>query len=263
MSSTPYPNAPAALVAFEIRYPQTDGDRHQMRAMGTYLRDSLPISKVERIQEMQLSATSTPETKSIELTRFQSRDRTSSASFWPDRVVVETTSYPGYSSFRELIEKVVSAVGSCIAPAGFERIGLRFIDEVRPPVEPIGLEWRDWVAPELIGPAALNFQGGIPEAWQGAVQFNVSNGVGVVLRYGPRNGYAVNPDGALRRPTTATYAACFVFDSDSFWAATDTIPEFEPSSIMSLCDDLHRPLKEVFEQLVTDRLRTYMQGETQ
>ena len=261
MSSTPYPNAPAALVAFEIRFPQADGDRRQIQAIASSLHDTLPIAKIEHIQQFQFPVGPNPEATSIEVTRFQTRDRTSSASVWPDRVVVETTKYPGYSSFRKLIEEVVSAVASSVAPSGIERVGLRFVDEVRPPVEPTGLEWRRWVAPELIGPASLNFQGGAPEAWQGAVQFSVANGVGVALRYGPRDGYAVNPEGALRRATTAPYTSCFVFDSDSFWVATDSIPEFEPVAIMNLCDELHRPLREVFEQLVTDELRIYMAGE--
>lgn len=261
MSSKPYPNAPVALVACEVRFPVAEADARQARELRAALREVLPIAKVESVQQIEVIGGTKPDIRAVQMTRLLSRDRTSCASIWPDKVVIETTSYPGYTEFRKLIEVVVLATESTLAPAGLERVGLRFIDEVRPPVQPVGLEWGDWVAAELIGPAALPVPGGLPEGWQGAVQFQTAPGTSVVLRYGPRDGYAVSPDGVLRRPDAPPNTPCFVFDFDSFWAATDEVPEFESSDVMVRCDELHQPQTEMFEQLVTDRLRSHMRGE--
>lgn len=261
MTSEPYANAPAALVACEIRYPAAEADIHQVQGFRASLHDTLPIAKTEEVQQIEAVVGSQPFLKKMNVTRLLTRDRTSSASIWPDRVVIETTEYPGYTEFRGLVEKVVSAVATSIAPSGIERVGFRFVDEVRPPQQPIGLEWGEWVATELIGPASLGPDRGTPVDWQGLARFHVQDEIEFVLRYGPREAPAVNPDGPLRRVRTILYPACFVFDSDSFWTATEEIPEFDSVHILRLCDELHRPLADVFEQLTTDRLKNYMQGE--
>ena len=75
-----------------------------------------------------------------------------------------------------------------------------------------------------------------------------------MLRYGPRTGYAVEPRGQLRRATTPT-GAFFLLDFDSFWETPDAAPEFETEELLAKCDDLHAPVRKLFEGLITPRLR--------
>lgn len=44
-------------------------------------------------------------------------------------------------------------------------------------------------------------------------------------------------------------------DIDSFWAPSDGFPEFDIEMLLAMCDDLHAPVRSLFERLITDRLR--------
>src|SRR5262249_606330 len=44
-------------------------------------------------------------------------------------------------------------------------------------------------------------------------------------------------------------------DIDSFWTAQGETPEFEAQMLLSLCDELHAPVRDLFENLITPRLR--------
>ena len=50
----------------------------------------------------------------------------------------------------------------------------------------------------------------------------------------------------------------FKLDIDSFWQAVDEVPEFDVDPILNQADALHEPVRDVFEILITDRLREEM-----
>jgi uncharacterized protein (TIGR04255 family) len=76
----------------------------------------------------------------------------------------------------------------------------------------------------------------------------------LIVRYGPREGFAVAPGGPLQR-TTPPPGAFFLLDIDSFWLPTGDVPEFTVDMIVELCVDLHKPVSGLFERLITERLR--------
>jgi len=47
----------------------------------------------------------------------------------------------------------------------------------------------------------------------------------------------------------------FRLDIDSYWQPSVEVPEFDRDLILDLADTLHKPVREVFERLITDRLR--------
>ena len=134
---------------------------------------------------------------------------------------------------------------------------MRYVDEVRVPDICDGATgWDQWVDASLLGPASVGArQGLVPEQWQGATVFGRGDGRQVILQYGPREGFAVMPGGLLQRSTPPP-GAFFLLDIDSFWVATDEVPELTAEAIVDLCSDLHEPVSRLFESLITDRLRT-------
>ena len=76
----------------------------------------------------------------------------------------------------------------------------------------------------------------------------------VVLRYGLAEGYAVDPGGDLKRPRS-TLPARFSSSTLSFWTPSDEIPEFNIDQLVDTADALHTPIDELFEGLITYRLR--------
>ncbi len=58
----------------------------------------------------------------------------------------------------------------------------------------------------------------------------------------------------LRRPLPPP-GPLFKLDIDSYWQSDDEVPEFEKKGILAKTDELHEPVRGVFENLITDRLR--------
>ena len=88
----------------------------------------------------------------------------------------------------------------------------------------------------------------------GAVRYVTGADRSLVLRYGARQGYAVQPRGSLNRPSAPPPGPLFVLDFDSFWEPPD-IPEFDAASLIETCDALRTPVRTLFDLVVTDRLR--------
>jgi len=260
-----YPNSPLVLVAAEIRHPKsTPIDGPAQAQLKRALAQVLPISKPA--QRVTVTTTGSEATKVIELApRFLSRNGKISATFFSEALILETTSYTQFEDFLSVANLVLSARNEAGSLDGIERVGLRYIDEIRVPQDG-GISWSDWVSPTLLGPhplaAGLRLE--IIES-QGLMVFASSgehltypgsdeNEHRMVLRYGPGEGYAIELDSELRRSSPAP-GPYFLVDIDSFWTAGATTPEFNELGLTTLLSGLHAPVRALFESLITDRLR--------
>lgn len=274
MSTVPtrevYPNAPLVLVAAEIRHPEasplTDKDKQQLKRV---LADQLPVAKpLQRPPGMMASfgpgrVPQIQQTAAVTSPRYLSRDLTTSAAFHPEAVVVETTDYPGFEAFLALIQRVLSARLSVGELDGVERLGLRYIDEIRVPSVGDSSSWADWIHQGLLGPDHLSGELELGnDVWQGISAYSGAldggpdfDRMSLVLRYGVGEGYALNPEGDLRRKTPAP-GPFFLIDIDSFWGpATAGVPMLDVESVSRALEALHGPVRVLFESSITDRLR--------
>ena len=135
---------------------------------------------------------------------------------------------------------------------------MRYIDEIRVPTEPEAdaPDWREWLDSSLLPPHldAMHERGFASAAWEGVAQYAGNREQTLVLRYGARMGYAVNPAGLLRRPIVPAPGPVFVLDFDCFWQPSD-IPAFDARGLTARCDDLRAPIRALFDLLITDKLR--------
>lgn len=255
------PNAPLAIVALELRYP----DQPQVlapqsrRLIRDIIRPVLPL--MENVTEDMIEfaiASPAPVTSRRTLPKFVNRTRTTALVVNPGAVVLETTVYEGYESFRALIEDAATAVEAGVRPDGILRVGLRYIDEIRvPSITQLPGDWSGYIDPHFLAtvdPELLAETGLTPELWQGFVRY--STGVDSVLqvRYGPAQGYAVNPAGPTRRPNAPPPGPFFLLDSDSFWEPRAEVPEFSVESILDACDRLHPATRSIFNAVSEPKL---------
>jgi uncharacterized protein (TIGR04255 family) len=190
------------------------------------------------------------------LPRFATRDQRTAVTFNTQAVIVETTDHQGFERLLELLSVAVVARQAVHPVDGLMRLGLRYVDEVRVPDLTGGVAgWGDWVDSSLLGPIPLAAKLGLAaEQWQAATVFDRGEERKLILRYGPRDGFAVPPGGLLQRSVPSP-GPFFLLDIDSFWTPTGEVPEFAEETILEICRELHEPVSGLFESLITDRLR--------
>lgn len=250
-----YPSAPVVLVALEVRHPVVEPMTAAAVARAkNILGGATPLQEQQTTTGFTITpagpAAQPPETAQ----RFSSRDRSTAVTFRSGAVVVETTQYGQYEDLREVVELALRAREAAGPVDGVLRVGLRYIDEIRVPGEDGLLGWAEWVDPSLLGPAPLAAAHGLSAAqWQGLAVFKGASDAQLVLRYGPGEGYAVDPGGELRRPAPAP-GPFFLMDIDNYWVP-DPVPDFDVIALLERSDDLHKPVRALFESLITEKLR--------
>ncbi|MCZ0915278.1 TIGR04255 family protein [Gordonia sp. JH63] len=256
MDDTPlYSNAPIAVVLLEIRHPASELSSPAVALLKKELAEHVPIERTETNFELNIE---TGERRATTLRKLVARDLHAAVTFRTDAVVVEATDYRGWAWFRRLAEDALRARHEVAPLDGIERIGLRYIDEVRVPGQ-VPVDWSEWVSPELLGPreqvAALGL---FLEQQQSVVQYGTdSPGHTFTLRYGVGKGSVIQSTDSLKRLTEPPLGGeFFLMDTDGAWSdASGRIPEFDVSQIINICDKIHAPIKQLFESLITDRLR--------
>lgn len=271
----PFPNPPLVLTVLEIRYPEIAGgltDEAQ-RGLKKILNERFPLmgSQSEEQIAVAIGASVPASVQHRIFPRFSTRDQTTALLVKQDALVLETAAYMGWQEhFRPLTEEVVSALETVSRPDGVMRVGLRYIDEIRvPSIESAPGDWRGYIDEHLLAaadpefiPASLQ-----PSIWQEIIQYQTTTGSTLAIRYGPQEGYAVDPQGPTRRKDPTSPGLFFLLDSDSFWVSEEEVPEFATDWILERCDLLHEPAREFFQIAVTDKLRSEVfsqyQGEGQ
>ena len=254
-----FPNAPVELVAAEIRFPDSARLRRPetLDALQLALEDILPIRRVEQTMTVTVPLGGQQVNQQHEqVVLLVNRTSTTSATIRPTALTVETTHYGEYTAFRDVVHRCVVALAEQRAALGVERIGLRYIDEIRvsDPVEDAA-SWRGWVSEDLL--AAGRLGGSTPPSMlQGMMQFQTGEYTHPVVRHATLTGTGVVEPTLLRRRHTYPESPFFAPDFDRSWQRQpDRIDEFDTQRIAELVDQLHAPLGEVFQRAITDRLR--------
>ena len=190
--------------------------------------------------------------------RMTTRDRSTAVALPATSLTIETTSYGHYPDFRAILERAFRAAFEILQPDGVARLGLRYIDEIRVPNVSEGdpSRWGEWLNASLLPPSLSEMEElGMPAiTWEGATQFAVAEDKRLLLRYGTRSGYAVAPEGPLRRLSLPAPGPLYFLDFDCFWEPGD-IPEFDVDGLLDTCDSLRSPVRTLFDLLITDKLR--------
>ena len=289
-----YPNAPIVMAAVEVRHTAGEPlDAAGQRLLASELNRVLPLRHDPAavgeivVSPVGMGGVGPTVTSAAAEHRFSTRDRRTTAAFRDSSLTVQTTNYTRFEDLRDLLALVVEARSRTLGSIGVLRVGLRYIDEIRIPMENFngngeqaddtsstpspdligsGSPWSTWLHPSLLGPVDLapTLDLSIAEAQgvmaftrraaavEGAAVADEDNRV-LVVRYGPREGYAVSSTPELRRPLPAP-SPFFLLDIDSFREPANAA-ELSPDYIIKTVEDLHTPVREVFEGLITDRLR--------
>jgi uncharacterized protein (TIGR04255 family) len=254
-----YPNAPLRLVTAEFRFPLSPvlagGDL--LSALSNALGDALPIIEpVPQGLQMTLGAEVQPPKMTAGGFRLLSRDRTAAVTVVPSRLSIETTVYEHWETFRESIEVALRAIGEELqAIVGLDRVGLRYINEIRAPGRGASVErWMPYVSEDLLAVARLAGECEI-KALQSALHLATGDNEELLLRCGALEGHVVDDSGPLHLPTQPEDGPFFLLDIDSFWTRLGVLEEFDTAAALAIADRIHEPVDELFERAITEQLR--------
>lgn len=182
------------------------------------------------------------------------RARTVSVMIAPTAVVVETTAYHHFEEFLEIVRRALDAAERVASPAGIQRVGLRYIDEIRVKEVERPADWDGYINPALLCATRLDADLS-PARTEALAEFDLNGGHRTVMRFGAMTGRVVDPGGPLRVSRTDD-GPFFLIDLDSFWVPTDEgIPEFSVERVSEICAKLRIPIRALFEASITERLR--------
>jgi len=189
--------------------------------------------------------------------RLLTRDRTTAVTVASNRVAVETTMYEHWEDFRDgAVMIALRAIGDNLgAIAGLDRVGLRFINEVRVPGAGGDVaEWGEFVASELLALGNLAAGQSI-RTMQLALHLDRGDGTELLMRAGLLQGHVVDDSGALRLPSAPEPGHFFLIDMDSFWSRPAAYDEWSTERALEIADRLHGPIDELFESCIQEKLR--------
>lgn len=254
-----FPNAPLAFVTCEIRFPLAPRLVHDesIEALAEALADTLPVRVHENYRVSIQSGDEQPVESDLNRFRFLNKARTTSVAVTQDSLSVETTDYDEWRNFKAIVLQAIEAVEDMTRIAGVERIGLRYIDEIRVPEEFGDVSgWRGWISDDVLGHLDV-LAGYSPESSQRIVQLIGPTGQ-LTIRYAALSGGGVISDGPLKRLTPATEGPFFVIDTDSHrYTPDEEMLNFSIDTLSPILDDLHEPAGTVFYRAVTDKTRQH------
>lgn len=254
-----FADAPLAYVACEVRFPLAPSltGEESLASFAAAFADTLPVPEVATFRPSpEMDAGDGPERQ----LRFLDKARTVSVAVTRRSVSLEATHYDDWHHFKPSVLRAIQATTEIAPIVGVERIGLRYINEIRVP-EPVedALGWRGWIDSAIVGQLEP-IPGYTAESSQTVVDLRGAGGR-MMARYAALTGAGVVSDQPLRRKTLGDVGPFFVIDTDSYREMRDEKMIDCTSEVLDpVLDELHEPLGELFQRVITDKSRDLFRG---
>jgi len=261
-----FPNAPLALVAAEIRFTDAARLRQQETKdqVAIALEGRFPFAEPLQHGEVTLNlgpGGAQPQIQQRLGVVLKNASSTETLTLMSESLTYETTAY---SHFDELLDAVRAACDALVAakvrPA-VQRVGLRYIDEVRVP-ETISdvREWAKWINARLIAQLEVGPEEYPATTMQSVTTYDLGEGKGLNFRCAALNQGPIVVPQFLKRPPIQS-GPFFVLDFDGFHDFTGRDAVALSSDVVSeSLSTVHVPCGTAFQRSITDEARTIFRG---
>jgi uncharacterized protein (TIGR04255 family) len=234
-------NLEALAAALQYRFPLAE----QVTSMG--MAEAGPGLAPQMVPQLGMVMRNAEATESLTVTSWS--------------VTYETTAYRDFETFQAgLVEACHALVSLNIRPA-LQRIGLRYINEVRVP-EPVTdvRHWAAWIDSAVLGALSVTPVEVPVRAAQGAVAFDLSNGGGLNVGYAAiPQGTVVTPQFLVRPPVPSGPA--FVIDIDGYFEFGEGVTmQLNNEVAGDILSSVHGPVGSAFQHTITDNARSLFRG---
>ena len=229
----------AAVLRMQSHIPEI---QDQLRGKG--------FVRFKEVQGQQVVFGPAPKVTPIHQWVFANRDRSSAVVLAPDFVVLETNQYSKFEQFAEDLLAVLNVVGEVARVDLAERLGLRYVDLIRP--ARTGDTYRDYLRSSLHGldTSALS-KGEVFHRLETRAETDVGGTLVVKVAHSKNGGY-LPPDVDGNHlafddvPDKGEHVV--VLDIDHF---SEEPRDFKPTKLVDGMWELHGLVRKAFEQAVT------------
>lgn len=255
-----FPSSPLALVAAEVRFNDSARLRQQttVDAISIALEHAFPVQEQFHQAELEVHLGAGPQVSQTSGRTFKNSTSTAVATLSSGRLSLETTAYSNFAEFRELMLVCCRSVVDAGVTPSLQRVGLRYIDEIRVPDAAVqdARRWDKWIDPRLVGHLTIGPQSAQVQQTEGVVTYRLPESSGLNIRFAalPR-GAVISPAALVRQEFNADQPL-FVLDFDGyqeFGGPDATLMSVEV--IARTLDAVHAPTGEAFQSSITEEAR--------
>ncbi len=165
-------------------------------------------------------------------------------------VSLETRSYESFEDFQARLQRVLDALVETVRPKHYTRIGLRYINELRPGHQ----EWSTVVRKELLGPMTVSGLSKQALRWSQQILLEGPEGEKLHIQQG------IVPEGTTveRRPgdEEAAQEPVYLLDMDAYLEFARPLPEMSVAKIIEQVNVAHETTSEFFRWAITKSYAT-------
>lgn len=258
-----YAHAPVVLVACEVRFTDAPRMRQQetLDAVAIALDRRFPLSgPLGGVSLVSAGPGAAPQLAQRQGRVLRNPESTEALTLTPASVSYETTDYRGFDAVRDAITEACSTLTDRDVRPAITRIGLRYIDEIRPAAPPADLRgWSTWVDPALLRPLSVGADRPVTRGLQGAAAFDLERGW-LNFRYAAFTEGSTNiPAHLLRRPFTP--GPFFALDFDGYEEfSTEPAVLLDAAMVSGVLPGLHAATGAAFQRSITSDARALFRG---
>ncbi|WP_258725134.1 TIGR04255 family protein [Cellulomonas sp. NS3] len=252
-----FPSAPLAIVTAEMRFgyePRLKDDPVRDR-FAEAVREAFPVLSIEQAVTFTMSSVGGPEATTIPQVRATTTDRQATVTLNATSLslAMSGNTYVEFaSSFAPLMAICVKALHQAAGNVPLQRLGLRYIDEVRPPTAPPDGDWSMWVRRDLLGATgALEAE---VSGHRSSTTFRSGPGRTITFNAGQFDGGTVIDAALPFAPAEIEQGPVFIIDVDSAWEPGEHTP-LDPDSLEQVLAELHEPVGGIFQWSITEASR--------
>jgi uncharacterized protein (TIGR04255 family) len=132
-TEVPLSNAPLAQVLCQIRFPliAAIGQRDYISDFQEAIRKTYPVLREQKTQNIVFEGFKPPEMKESTLWQFTDLKNNWKISLASEFIAIETNAYTSRTEFLNRLDTVLTALKTHIDPAQVDRLGVRYIDQIK------------------------------------------------------------------------------------------------------------------------------------
>ena len=187
---------------------------------------------------------------------LRNTDSTESLTLTASTLSYETTHYTGFDAIDTAITAGCQALADARVLSGLQRVGLRYIDEIRVPQPPTDARgWSTWIDSSLLGPLAVAPEHVPSRGIQGVAAFDLGSRAGLNVQFAAfATGAATLPQHLRRRPFQP--GPFFGLDFDGFYDfGNEDFVRLDADVVTDILAKLDAPIGSAFQRAITDEAR--------